>query len=536
MMDKNNNAAELQRIKSLMNYGINESKQPEYSSVEYGKVAADGKLYGIVREGTHYFIKVAKNPKGSLISENFDYIGGFRNRKNHQFESFASAQRSLGEKLICINESIDDVQKRVITEAWDIDAKKEVVEEGTKRMQSEIARQRQIMMNAQNITEGKGQNCCDPVIGKDAKKNAEAPKCDAKKAECATDYHGNKIPSSPSAPFVTPGKATGDKDPKKPTNESTETPLSSRENPDYMDKSCGTEIGKNSGFGVDVEKAENAVADAEGGEAEKTQTTVNEEESMHDAENQNTPAVGTADKGDTAPFDEKANVNESLDDLDDNLDDEDDFSEDEDEDIDFDTELAQDDEDGLDDTEDGVVDDTEDPLEDVEGAADNDLSARMDAIESKIDALLSAINNMKYDDDEPLYDDEEEGEDVEDVEGDTEDTPAEDIEAPAETPEVEDEDEENVFESKSYKAMKKMNEDRLNDFGKHPAYQKKVMTLPANTNPKADGQYDMNDESVDGEQPYGQKKGDNAPFTKVAEKDVDAITEAVMKLLKKKLA
>ena len=65
MIDKKVNAEEqVQRMKNLMNYGLTESKQPAYSSVEYSKEAADGKLYGIVREGANYYIKVAKNPKG----------------------------------------------------------------------------------------------------------------------------------------------------------------------------------------------------------------------------------------------------------------------------------------------------------------------------------------------------------------------------------------------------------------------------------------------------------------------------------------
>lgn len=69
MIDKNKVTADeqLQRMKALMSYGINEAKQPVYSSVEYNKVAADGKLYGIVREGTKYFIKVAKMPRVDLL-------------------------------------------------------------------------------------------------------------------------------------------------------------------------------------------------------------------------------------------------------------------------------------------------------------------------------------------------------------------------------------------------------------------------------------------------------------------------------------
>ena len=85
------------------------------------------------------------------------------------------------------------------------------------------------------------------------------------------------------------------------------------------------------------------------------------------------------------------------------------------------------------------------------------------------------------------------------------------------------------------KAM--MKEDNTpNVWGKHPAFQKKVMTLPQNTNPKKDGQYDMNDSSVEGEQPYGQGIGSNAPFEINPKNiDTDAIVESVMKLLKKKL-
>ena len=238
MNNKVNNDAQLQRMKALMNYGINESKQPAYSSVEYSKVAADGKLYGIVREGTNYFIKVAKNAKGGLVTENFDYINGFRNRNNNKFDSFASAQRFFGEKMIDINESVDNAQKRVIAEAWDINAKKEVIEEQTKKVQNEIARQRQIMENAVRIAEGKKQ-CCD------------MPGCDCPKEEKAEEVKKN-----PSAPFVNvptdgvnaneKGNMKGAK--KKPVKEATETPLSSRENPDYIDKSHGTKIGNAAPF------------------------------------------------------------------------------------------------------------------------------------------------------------------------------------------------------------------------------------------------------------------------------------------------
>ena len=60
MNNKMNANEQLSRMKSLMNYGLQtESKQPQYSSVEYKKLAADGKTYGIVREGTKFFINKA---------------------------------------------------------------------------------------------------------------------------------------------------------------------------------------------------------------------------------------------------------------------------------------------------------------------------------------------------------------------------------------------------------------------------------------------------------------------------------------------
>ena len=75
--------SQLSRMRSLMTFGINEGKKVSYSGVEYEKVGADGKLYGIVREGTKYYIKTSPSKKGNL-TENFEYIGGFRNRKNNE--------------------------------------------------------------------------------------------------------------------------------------------------------------------------------------------------------------------------------------------------------------------------------------------------------------------------------------------------------------------------------------------------------------------------------------------------------------------
>ena len=77
------------------------------------------------------------------------------------------------------------------------------------------------------------------------------------------------------------------------------------------------------------------------------------------------------------------------------------------------------------------------------------------------------------------------------------------------------------------------NMNKLNDFGKHPAYQKRVMTLPNSNMQEFPGYYDMNDDSVRNENPYGEKIGDSAPFEIAPETIDNAISEAFNRLKKK---
>ena len=56
--------SQLDRMKAMMTYGLQtESKKDSYNSVEYQREGADGKLYGIVREGTKFYIKVSDKTK-----------------------------------------------------------------------------------------------------------------------------------------------------------------------------------------------------------------------------------------------------------------------------------------------------------------------------------------------------------------------------------------------------------------------------------------------------------------------------------------
>ena len=73
---------------------------------------------------------------------------------------------------------------------------------------------------------------------------------------------------------------------------------------------------------------------------------------------------------------------------------------------------------------------------------------------------------------------------------------------------------------------------KLDVWGKHPRYRKEPMSTPANKDVKAGtADKDWCDDSVKGNQAYGQKIGSSAPF----EKEVDALTEKVFEAVKKTL-
>ena len=80
---------------------------------------------------------------------------------------------------------------------------------------------------------------------------------------------------------------------------------------------------------------------------------------------------------------------------------------------------------------------------------------------------------------------------------------------------------------------RRLNEEgtKLNVFGKHPGYRKKVMSLPQTGSDRMGDYKDWNDDSVYSEQPFGEKIGTSAPFDQV----VNSVVNTVMESLKKKI-
>ena len=81
---------------------INENVKP--SVVELTKIGPDGNVYGIVRENHEYFIKVT-NKKDSLVTEDFQYIGGLQNKKSEAYPSYAKALKQLNLKFLSLKEA-----------------------------------------------------------------------------------------------------------------------------------------------------------------------------------------------------------------------------------------------------------------------------------------------------------------------------------------------------------------------------------------------------------------------------------------------
>lgn len=542
--------SQLARMRSLMKFGINEGKNVAYTGVEYEKVGADGKLYGILREGAKYYIKTSPSKKGKL-AENYEYIGGFRNRKDNEYKSFAEAQKQFDLKMMSINEA-NAPEKKIVVESWNPDKQEELTVESTDRMKREISRERQIMMNASRINEKKSQNLapisetckencdceCDGYDFKDAenpkdsfrrKKHEEG---DAKKAN--TGYKDAKIEeaSEPLAWHSTGKDAAGN---------IADT---------YMDKSHGTEIGDSAPFndakGRDIDDKEGTSTTGEMNNG----VVEGKSMAMDNGDSQNSPAVGTGKIGDTAPFDAEdgRQIDEDIDDINADADVEDDATLDaEGEDFGGDEGLGDE---GLDDDDNNFDDDEDDDVDpDL-----HDLQNQISDLSDKLDAVLDAVGG-----EEPTVDDSEyEDDDLYGDDDDDDDEPIEDGMAF----ESRRRNGTQIYESRAYRQMR-MNEARrnrarrineadgmkpfsdagrvprgnmnkLNDFGKHPAYQKKVMNLPRTSMQEFPGYYDMNDDSVYNENPYGEKIGSGAPFEVDPEEIENTIAESIMRHLGKK--
>ena len=459
---KYNNITELDRMKSLINYGkVEENTQSGaiIPRVEYSQKAADGKTYGIIRECNKFYIKVAPKKDTEVLAEDFDYIGGINNRRENEYATYAKASKQFDLKMMSINEAhavkvpVEQFKEQEESD-WQINE--------TKEMRSELNRFMQITNNVQSILSEDKQGFTmnhdtvpEAPASHPSDKKVNSPFTDTAVANGDKDFTKTATdPAKQGAPFDKDGEATNadmqsDKKPtgktdatytekaqyvpdntvadKKPSGGKVvrvtegkrtlklteEQVLAWNKSKEYMDMSHGTEIGSTAPYEEAPfnEKVNEDVVD------------VNDVAGM-EMDNEDVPFPEVADGGSYLQFEKDYNDFENNDGFDDNYD-----------------------------------------LSDID--AENAANADMD--------------------DEFMFDDD-------------------------------------FNESKNHKQQ--TNEIELHVFGEHPAYQKVPMTTPPATEVAPNGARDWNDDSVKSEKPFGSQIGSSAPFDeKVLDMLADSIME-----------
>lgn len=464
---------EIERMKQLMGYGLNESKSHDSgnSSVAFHQVGPDGNTYGIIKECNKFYIKVAPKKDTEILAEDYDYIGGFMNKKEYEYPTYTIASKQFGLKMKSLNEAAAEKGKKpVIIDKPQESAEWQVNE--TKEMRAELNRFNQILNNVDYILseekerDGKalqlgskdvdeeGGNAYQETPDLTKVNNMKENETDPKNADdtynekpMTTDQvnkmkENSKDPKnadgtySKKAPKVNEGRTL------KLTNEQAEKVLVWSDDKNYLDTTKGTEIGHDGDPYTDEVKPTN--------------------EAVYNSEDMN-QHVGDAE-GHMEPFDDKVN-----------------------EEVEIDGETGLPNEDGA--AGEMLVDDENDLM-----PSDYEIEYNDDFEEDV--PFEDTEGNFQYDADYGY--DHETRDDMSDL-----------------------------LESLVKKVVE---ETKLDVFGKHPAYQKSPMTTPSNREPSRWGR-EWDDDSVKGEKPFGTQIGHGGdPYT---EKVIDLLTDAVVDQLLK---
>lgn len=551
---------QLSRMKALMTYGaVNEDVKPINSyNIEYKAQAADGKYYGIIRENSKFFVKVA-TPGKETIAEEYQYIGGIANKANYEYNSYANALKQFELKLGSINEAFDE-NRRVVVEALDPYKKEDLVIEATEKMKNEIARQRQIMRNASVIMneateigstpfktqpEAEHEHSGDkdyPFVKKDAKAQPEG---DIKFGKDDPEKHSSTF--GPDSNDVEDYNLDKGDTPKVKDSVASENPKGGKvarvnESMEECGAACGNMkecgrmaeesdeellLGDENDEPVETDDLDVDVVDTPEGEEIGAEEDVDVEE----------PEMGDEEE----PMDDEDLDMEDDDELfgDEDLDDED-FDFDDDEDFDFEDDEEFDEEEPMDDEmgEEEPMDDEEEFGEEDFAEEDEPMEAddEMDDPEIELDEnVVKKFRQLVRESINEMFGDESGREDCFDQFG----RDANDAKFDESLPDEEDDEEgmdrklSSISEAKAAKmnsivesvVSDILNEDELHVFGDHPGYRKKPMTLPPTGEDKNEHGEDINDDSVHNEEPFGKGKGDSTPFDIL----VSQITNSVMK-------
>ena len=576
--------SQVERMRSLMTYGLvsESSNQDNNHSMEYSAKGADGRTYGIIKECNKYYIKVATPGKEKLV-EGYDYLGGFMNKGEYEYSSYSNALKQFELKMRSINEACE---VKVNIDTLDPYKKEDLVIEGTQKMKDEIARQRQIMNNVCAIMNESAQ------IGMNNTGNPEAPKTsglDVAKSAPFTDKAEAKLdvdlkanandPEKQGGPFGDKEKAEDYEDAKyvpdnsvankKPSggkvvrinedkedeellldDETEEMPEEEPvddevEDTDFEDEDFEEDFEDEDILPDDNDDILERIAQLEAelemlksevcGDGECEDFDLEDEEMPEEEEE---PIQEARTKGAVAAAKDLRNVADTRSKSFKNYERMREIY----------AQLVN-----------GEVDpEMADELYQEAASLTDEIVNGNEGNDAVKDGARKLLNKMFDVCDELVYGAEDAEFDVENAEYNAEkdasntnwiskfnkankdfDKPSEDDMASKFASEH-DGDFDDMFDEDDYmneslnRLIKKMIKEemvKLNDFGKHPGYRKKPMTLPTTGEDKNQWGEDWNDESVYSEEPFGQKIGDSAPFEKVVSK----ITESVFNDIKKKL-
>lgn len=513
---------QLSRMEFLMGYRmpVNESKN---SNIEYHTNGADGKVYGIVREGTKFYIKTT-TPGNEELFESYDYINGFNDRKATEYKSYNEASKQLELRLMSLNEAYG-VKNDVST--VDFNRSSKVLSTLTEEARKELNRLTQIMENSVNI--GIKNNIGDH--------GDEESKGTSKGSDTVKN---NK-------PFDEKAIAKLDKD----FVEQCHDPKNTDSNYDDAAKNVNADLqsDKMKTGGESKNDYKDAHDDLEGdGVADKKPKgakSVKLNEGLYDTDNIIDTHMDKADLDE--PYDDD---DLSVEDFDDNTDMGDEYGDasfgddpvgapeevgtdivgaDSDEDDDLDTLMEE---------FESIISGDCEAMTGKNGTLDVQTCDRMSETENckeegncackgkECDGTEDAMTGKSCDCEPITWDKMNESQKkvintiVESVCGKIfNDKPKKSV----------------TVESKIQSIIDKIVKEevtKLNAWGKHPKYGKEPMTTPDNKEViKGTAEKDWNDDSAKGSQRYGQKIGDGAPFDQV----VDMLTDSVMKMLKENL-
>ena len=483
----------LDRMQYLMGYKmpIAENK----SNVEFYKLGADNKVYGIIREGAKYYIKTTELGK-EKISESYEYIGGANRRNEHAYNSYNVATKHLENELAYLNESLGT---HVDSSTVDFKRSEKTLANLTEAARTELNRINRIFENSLHI----GKDMVEDEESKGTAKAEETEKNNAPfsdKVNADMEFDGKKGTVDGATENKEVAKSVDadlQSDKKKTANSGSQS--------DYKDTHDDLD-----GEGV-------ADKDPKGGKVVRVNEDIDDVTSEMPTDAPADAPVDTPMNEDEAEL--NALDNRSVDDLTGFGDDEDDLDallrE-------FDEEMSQEEI-----TEDAAVVGPKETLDGPHGKEDvmtcdamdesKDGNVNDDAKEGGEESLSGPHGKL----DVQTWDKIDESEISEIVES--------------------------VFNKLTKKkTVKESLEDKINRivkeevtkldaWGKHPRYQQPAFETPANKEVLAGtAEKDWNDDSAKGEQPYGKKIGSGAPFDK--EVKLNMLTDMVMANIKENLS